>query len=80
MKFVNIQYFAILREQAKTENESLKIECRTYKDLYQHLQAKHSFTIPLEMVRVAVNSEFAQLNDEILENAEIVFIPPVAGG
>lgn len=80
MKSVNIQYFALLREQAKTEQEQLDMDCRTYGDVYKLLQEKHGFTLPLEIIQVAVNDEFAPLSQEVLDGAKIVFIPPVAGG
>lgn len=80
MKSINIQYFALLREQAKTEKENLSVECRTYVELYQHLKSKHNFTLPLEMIQVAENDEFVPLTKEISEGARVVFIPPVAGG
>lgn len=80
MKSVKIQYFAILREQAKTNDESLAVECNTYAELYSYLRDKHGFTIPLEMIQVAANDEFVLLGEQIHEGANIVFIPPVAGG
>lgn len=80
MKSVNIQYFALLREQAGLETESIRTEAKTYADLYETLKNKYNFSLPVKMVQVAVNDEFSQLNQEIVEGARIVFIPPVAGG
>jgi molybdopterin converting factor subunit 1 len=80
MKSINVQYFALLREQAGLEKEELTVPCKTYGELYQLLQEKHNFTLPLEMIQVAVNDEFSHLNHEITEGSRIVFIPPVAGG
>lgn len=80
MKSINVQYFALLREQRGVESESIQVPCRTYADLYQHLKDKYSFTLPVEMVQVAVNDEFSHMNHEVLDGARIVYIPPVAGG
>ena len=80
MKSINVQYFALLREQAGIEKEQLSVPCKTYGELYLHLKDKHHFTLPIEMIQVAVNDEFSVLNQEILDGARIVFIPPVAGG
>lgn len=80
MKSISVQYFAILREQAGVEKETVEVPCRTYGDLYSHLQKKHRFTLPLDMIQVAVNDEFSELHQEILDGSRIVFIPPVAGG
>lgn len=79
MKSIKVKYFASLREQAGVESEELNFE-GTYQELYQVLSSKYKFTLPKEMVQVAVNDEFTSMNGLIMENAKIVFIPPVAGG
>ena len=80
MLTVNVQYFALLREEAGVEKETLQVSCKTYGDLYTHLQDLHKFKLSKDMIQVAVDDEFAQLNHEIKDGARIVFIPPVAGG
>lgn len=80
MKSINVRYFAILREEAGLETETIKVEAKTYGELYQHLQVKHKFTIPLEMIQVAVDDEFSHLHHDIKDGDQVVFIPPVAGG
>lgn len=80
MKSIKVQYFALLREQAGVENEELNLNCETYADLYEHLKVKYGFTLPLEMIQVAVNDEFFQMNGKITDQSRVVFIPPVAGG
>jgi molybdopterin synthase sulfur carrier subunit len=44
------------------------------------LSARHGFTLPVDRVRVAIDGEFASWNTPLREGAELVFIPPVAGG
>lgn len=80
MKSINVQYFALLREERGVEKEDIQVPCKTYAELYQHLQEKHKLSLPVEMIQVAVNDEFSHLNHEITDGARIVFIPPVAGG
>ncbi len=80
MKSVNIQYFALLRDQAGKDSETIQVACKTYADLYNELSAKYQFSLPLKVIQVAVNDEFAKLTQEITDGARIVFIPPVAGG
>lgn len=80
MKSINVQYYALLREQAGVEKEIIESPCQTYAELYLHLKEKHQFSLPLEMIQVAVNDEFSHLKHEISEGARVVFIPPVAGG
>lgn len=80
MKSINVQYFALLREQAGVEKETVSVPCRTYGELYLHLKEKHQFDLPVEMIQVAVNDEFSNMSGEISEGSRVVFIPPVAGG
>lgn len=80
MKSINVQYFAVLREQRGVEMESIQVPCKTYGELYTFLKDKHEFTLPVDMIQVAVDDEFSHLNHEIKDGSRIVFIPPVAGG
>lgn len=79
MKSVNVNYFALLREKAGKSSEDLTFE-GTYKDLYKHLSQNYQFELPVEMIQVAVNDEFSDINAEISSGAKVVFIPPMAGG
>lgn len=80
MKSIEVRYFALLREQARCERETLQVKAETYADLYDELRAKHDFSLPSEVVKVAVNDEFISMKAQVLEGARVVFIPPVAGG
>lgn len=80
MKSVNVQYFALLREEAGIEKEALSTPCETYGDLYCYLQKRYNFSLPIEMIQLAVNDEFTDLDSNIKEESRVVFIPPVAGG
>lgn len=80
MHTIKIRYFAALREQAQCEQEQIEVSCSTYGDLYNELAKKHSFTLPKEMIQVAVNDRFTRLESLIETGATVVFIPPVAGG
>lgn len=76
MKTVTIRYFAILRDQRGLTLETRTTGAPTYQDLYSELD----LTLSASLVRVAVNSAFKEMTDSIEDGAEIVFIPPVAGG
>ncbi len=80
MPSVNIKYYALLREEARISQEDAEVSCQTYADLYTLLKEKYHFSLPLEMIQVAVNDEFIDLSANITPGARIVFIPPVAGG
>ena len=77
---LDIQYFALLREQAGCAHESLQSAARTPRDLYLELQTRPRFTLPLEMLRVAINGDFAEWDHPLEAADHVVFIPPVAGG
>ena len=49
-------------------------------DLYAELAARYPFTLPAEMLRVAVNAEFGDWSQPLAAGDAVVFIPPVAGG
>ena len=79
-KQIQVQYFAVLREQRGTSQETLNTSAITAKDLYEELRAKHKFKIATELLKVAVNNEFKDWDTKLKPNDSVVFIPPVAGG
>jgi molybdopterin converting factor subunit 1 len=79
-KNVKVQYYAVLREQAGRSEESLTTGARTPRELYQELKARYPFSLAPEMLRVAVNAEFSDWSQPLVDGDLVVFIPPVAGG
>jgi molybdopterin-guanine dinucleotide biosynthesis protein A len=77
---INVQYYALLREQAGRSSESLVTSAVTPRDLYQELRGRYPFSLAPEMLRVAVNSEFGDWGQRLSAGDSVVFIPPVAGG
>ena len=77
---IRVQYYALLREQAGRSAETLATRARTPRELYVELSARYPFTLPAEMLRVAVNTEFGEWNQPLEAGDAVVFIPPVAGG
>jgi molybdopterin-guanine dinucleotide biosynthesis protein A len=80
VRHINVQYYALLREQAGRSSESLLTNAATPRDLYQELKGRYPFSLAPEMLRVAVNSEFGDWEQRLAEGDSVVFIPPVAGG
>lgn len=80
MKQINIQYFALFREQAGTSAESITTAADTPAALYDELRARHAFRLAPEQLKVAINAEFADWTAPLADGDTIVFIPPVAGG
>lgn len=77
---LRVRYFALLREQAGCAEETLETQARSPADLYAELRTRHSFSLPPELLRVAVNDEFGDWSQPLAEGDVVVFIPPVAGG
>ena len=77
---IRVQYYALLREQAGRSDELLSTRSRTPRELYAELRTRYPFTLPVEMLRVAVNAEFGDWTQPLKAGDAVVFIPPVAGG
>ncbi len=77
---VRVQYYALLREQAGRSEEAVATQARTPRELYAELSRRYPFSLPPEMLRVAVNAEFGDWSQPLVEGDAVVFIPPVAGG
>ena len=80
MQTIKIEYFAILREQAGLDEETVSTAATTVADLYGELRERHGFAADAETLKVAVNDEFADWDHVLGEHDVVVFIPPVAGG
>jgi len=80
LRSVDVQYFALMREQAGRSQERVQTTAATPADLYAELQARHRFTLAPGQLKVAVNSEFAEWSRTLEAGDAVVFIPPVAGG
>jgi len=80
MTAIQVQYFAILREQAHRAEESLETRSGTAAELYEELKVRHGFRLAREQLRVAVNGAFAPWSHVLASGDRVAFIPPVAGG
>jgi len=79
-KHLHVQYYALLREQAGRREESLHSGAADPRALYAELAARYPFTLDPQVLRVAVNAEFADWSTPLNDGDTVVFIPPVAGG
>jgi molybdopterin synthase sulfur carrier subunit len=77
---IQVQYFAILREQRGLTGEKLTTAAVTAGELYEELRARHGFTLPAARIRAAVNDDFVAPGTPLHDGDRVVFIPPVAGG
>lgn len=77
---LQLQYFALLREQRGLTEETVETDAGTPTALYEELRARHAFSLPADRVRAAVNGAFVAVDAPLKDGDRIVFIPPVAGG
>jgi sulfur-carrier protein len=77
---VTVRYFAVLKEERGLAEETLDTAAETLLDLYEELKARYSFALPSSRLRVALKDEFVSFDTKVLDQAEIIFVPPVAGG
>ncbi len=80
MNTVEVQYYAILREQAGRSVERVTTAAGTLAALYEELRARHGLSLARTQLQVAVDGEFADWQAPLAAGARVVFIPPVAGG
>jgi molybdopterin converting factor subunit 1 len=77
---ITICYFAMLREQARRDEETRETNAATVAALYAELVRAYQFAIPETALRAAVNGAFVAMNTALHDGDEVTFIPPVAGG
>lgn len=79
-KSVQVEYYALLREQRGQSSEAWSTSVSTLNELYSELKEKYQLSLPASILRVAANNKFASWDDQLNDGDLIVFIPPVAGG
>jgi molybdopterin converting factor small subunit len=77
---LNLQYYAVFREQAGRHQETWTTDATTPGDLYAELRGRYPFALAQEQLKVAINGEFGDWSTRLRNGDTIVFIPPVAGG
>ncbi len=77
---ITVHYYAMLREQAGRRSETRETQAATAAALYAELQAIYGFTLPVDRIRVALGTAYADNDCPLRDGLEITFIPPVAGG
>jgi molybdopterin converting factor small subunit len=80
MPTLRLHYYALLREQAGRQSETLVTTAATPAALYAELAARYCFRLPASQLKVAVNAAFSDWERILADGDEVVFIPPVAGG
>lgn len=79
-KKIQIFYYALLREERGLSEETVGTSARTAQELYEELKKKYHFKLSADILKAAVNDEFAKWDTLLKSGDKIIFIPPVAGG
>jgi len=77
---VTTQYFAVFRERAGCEAESLQTSAQTAAELYDEVAGRHGFADDRDRCKVAINGALADWGSGLTNGDEVLFFPPVAGG
>jgi molybdopterin converting factor subunit 1 len=77
---IRVEYYALLRERAGVNQETIETSAQTPAQLYAQLVERHGFDIERERLKVAINAQFRDWQAPLRDGDEVVFIPPVAGG
>ena len=77
---VTVRYFAKLREEAGTDRETVQTTAATVAQLWDEAAVRHGFGLPADTIRAAQDDEFCAWDAPLAPGAQVVFMPPVAGG
>ena len=81
IKTIKVTYFANLKEHIKhSEEEIVETSAETPEELYNLLREKYSFEQPSDMIKVAINGEFASMRTSLKKGDSLAFLPPMSGG
>lgn len=80
MKTITVRYFAMFREQAGVDQETLTLDVETAADVFEYTKSRHGSAEPSGHCKVAINDKMADWSTPISEGDTVLLFPPVAGG
>jgi molybdopterin converting factor small subunit len=80
MKTITVRYFAMFREHAGVDEETLTIDANSAVDVFRATQDRHGSSEPSGHCKVAINDVMASWDSPINDGDIILLFPPVAGG
>lgn len=80
MKKITVRYFAMFREHAGVNEETLRLDVETALDVFEQTRARHGSNEPLGHCKVAINDEMADWSSAVADGDSVLLFPPVAGG
>jgi len=79
-KSITVRYFAIFREHAGMDEETVTLEAETASDVFEKLKDRHGSSEPLGHCKVAINDQMADWSSAVNDGDTVLLFPPVAGG
>ena len=80
MKTIKVRYFALFRERAGVDEETLTLDAETALDVFERTKSKHGSMEPSGHCKVAINDEMADWSSVVRDGDTVLLFPPVAGG
>jgi len=77
---VTTHYFAVFRERAGCDSESVDTASQTAADLFDEVSDRHGFEDSRQRCKVAINGTLSGWDSQLKDGDEVLFFPPVAGG
>jgi len=79
-KTVTVRYFAVLRDRRGLGEETVSTECESVGEFVRELVVMHRLDLAPALIRAAQDGAFVDDSTSLRDGAQLVLVPPVAGG
>jgi molybdopterin converting factor small subunit len=80
MKTITVRYFAMFREHAGLNEETLTLDATFAADVFVATRDRHGSDEPSGHCKVAINDVMADWDSPVVDGDTVLLFPPVAGG
>ena len=80
MKTITVRYFALFREQAGIDQETISADVATAADVFHATRDRHGSQEPTGHCKVAINDEMVDWSATVRDGDTVLLFPPVGGG
>ena len=80
MKSITVRYFAMFREHAGVDRETLVLDAATARDVFLATRDRHGTAEPAGHCKVAINDVMTDWDAPVADGDTVLLFPPVAGG